>query len=480
MDLLVTGALRNRERNPVSPHQPRTGERRRARAGLKGYGCSGSCPHAGAAVQVATTVVSVARGLLIAFFGIAAIVGLLFITRGTAVKRVTGVGADETAISPADPTFPVAVAVLTGSQIVGGNEVTLVLNGDETFPRLWDDLRAATRSITVQMYYAEPGRVADTLRSILAERARAGVRVYLLYDAFGSNFSNGYLDELGAAGVRAVAFRPLRFKNLWVVQNRSHIRGVVIDGRIGWTGGFGIDDKWLGAGRRPDEWRDTNVRFQGPAVRQLQAAFAAGWAEATGQLITARMTVDTFAGGVAKTGLLYTAPTLGSTPAERYLALSIASAQQRLYITNAYFAPDANFMALLTRAAKRGVDVCLLVGGPLTDVRMARLAAHARYEKLLKAGVRIYEYQPTTLHSKTFVVDGIWVSVGTMNFDNRSLALNDEATLMTLDSSAGKRMEDVFNEDLRYALQIHLESFSKRSHVERVKEWGANLITRVL
>jgi cardiolipin synthase len=431
-------------------------------------------------VHIGTLAVTLFWWTLVFVGLLSATIGILFVTRGTAVRHVTGVGADEDVFNTSEATFPLAVAVLTGALIVPGNDVELALNGDGTFPKLWTDLGSAKHFITIQMYYAEPGRVADTLKQILEERARAGVRVYLLYDAFGSNFSDGYLDALRGAGVKAVAFRPLRFANLWVVQNRSHIRGITIDGQVGWTGGFGIDDKWLGGGRKPSEWRETNVRFRGPAVRQLQAAFAAGWAEATGELLTARLTVDTYSGGVAMAGLLFTAPTLGSTSAERYLALSIATARERLYITNAYFAPDKNFVHLLARAAQRGVDVRILVGGPRTDVRMARLAARARYELLLEAGVRIYEYQPTTLHSKTFVVDGRWSSVGTMNFDNRSLALNDEATLMTLDASAGKRMEDLFVEDLQYATQIDLNTFAKRPRIERVQEWGANLITRVL
>jgi cardiolipin synthase A/B len=411
---------------------------------------------------------------------VSAIIGLLFITRGTAVKRIRAVGVDGTAVAPAESSFALTVALLTGTPLLAGNRVELALNGDGTFPRLWADLRSAQRSITVQMYYAAPGRVADTLATILAERARAGVAVYLLYDAFGSSFSDEYLDRLGASGVRAVAFRPLRFRNLWVVQNRSHVRGVVVDGRIGWTGGFGIDDKWLGDGHRPGEWRDTNARFEGPAVLQLQAAFVAEWSEATGELLTGRTAVQRFDGGVTAAGLLYTAPTLGSTAAERYFALSIGGARERLFVTNAYFAPDTSFVAFLTRAARRGVDVRILVGGPSTDVRAARLAARGRYETLLSAGVRIYEYQETTLHAKTFVVDGRWVSIGTMNFDNRSLALNDESTLMVLDSVAGQRMDSVFRDDLRQALEIDLPTFRRRSWFQRVAEGAANLIAPLL
>jgi cardiolipin synthase len=418
--------------------------------------------------------------LLIVFVIVAAIIGLLFLTRGTAVRRVRSVGVDGTPVGPNESEFVLTIALLTGTPVLAGNRVEIALNGDETYPRLWADLRAATQSITIQMYYTHPGQVADTLTSILEERARAGVVVLLLYDAFGSRPARAYLKRLRSAGVRAVAFRPLRFDHLWVVQNRSHIRGFIVDGKIGWTGGFGIDDKWLGGGHKTDEWRDTNVRFEGPAVRQLQVAFVAGWSEATGELLTGRLTVDQYKDGVALAGLLYTAPNLGSTPAERYLALSISGARERFYVTNAYFAPDINFVALLTDSAKRGVDVRILVGGPKTDVRAARLAAHGRYEALLSAGVRIYEYQPSTLHAKTFVADGIWVSVGTMNFDNRSLALNDESTLMILDPEVGQQMERVFLDDLSHSKEIDLATFERRPRYEHILEWGASQITRLL
>lgn len=421
------------------------------------------------------------RWALIALILIAAVIGILFLTRGTAVRRVRGVGADGVPCGASEPGFEIMVALLTGGSIVPGNRVELALDGDGTFDRLWADMRSARRSITVQMYYAQPGKVADQLRDVLVERALAGVPVFFLYDAFGSNkLKKSYLAALREAGVRAVPFRPIRFRNLWVVQNRSHVRGIVIDNQIGWTGGFGFDDKWLGDGRTNLAWRDTNVRFEGPAVQQLQAAFAAGWAEATGELFSGRITVTVCDGGVAQAGVLATAPTLGSTPAERFLALSIAGAQKRLYITNAYFAPDRNFVAMLVDAADRGVDVRVLVGGPRTDVRAARLAAHSRYDRLLVAGVRVFEYQPSTLHAKTFVVDGYWTAIGTMNFDNRSLALNDEATLMVLDAPFGNRMEAVFNDDLKRSEEIDLKTFRKRPRLARIAEWGANLIAPLL
>jgi cardiolipin synthase len=423
----------------------------------------------------------IARGGLTAVVLIAAVIGVLFVTRGTAVRRVRGVGADGVPVGVTEPDFAATVALLAGGVILPGNKVELALNGDGTYERLWADLRSATESITVQMYYAEPGRVADQLSKILVERALSGIAVFVLYDAFGAGgLKRAYLRALRDAGVRVVAFRPLRFRNLWVVQNRSHIRGVVIDRRVGWTGGFGVDDKWLGDGHTDLAWRDTNIRFEGPAVSQLLAAFAAAWAEATGELFSGRIAVTYEEDGVEAAGLLATAPTLGSTAAERFLALSIAGAQEKLYITNAYFAPDRSFVALLVAAADRGVDVRVLVGGPRTDVRVARRAAHSRYDRLLVAGARVFEYQPSTLHAKTFVVDGYWTAVGTMNFDNRSLALNDECTLMVLDKSFGSQMEEMFLADLARSEEISLEVFRKRPQIARVAEWGANLITSLL
>lgn len=370
--------------------------------------------------------------------------------------------------------------MLTGAWLAPGNRVEVLFNGDGTYPRLWQDLRSAQRAITLQLYYGNSGRMADMLREIVVERAKAGVQVYLLYDAFGTiDIPAEHREALREAGVFVQPFRPIRLSTLHLAQNRSHVRGIVVDGRVAWTGGFGIDDKWFGDGRSNGSWRETNVRFEGPAVRQLQAAFAAAWVEATGVLFTGRATLAKHDDGVLA-GLLYTSPTIGSTPAERFFAASIAGARKTLYVTNSYFAPDRNFIQQLAAAARRGVDVRILTGGPTTDVNAARFAGRAHYETLLDAGVRVYEWKPTVLHAKTFVIDGEWVTIGSMNFDNRSMALNDEATLMVRDFAIGQQMVHVFFDDLRYSQEVTLAQFRRRSWLERLTEQAANLMRRLL
>lgn len=384
------------------------------------------------------------------------------------------------------PRFPVALRMLTGGSLSAGHRVELLVD-DDIFPRLWADVDAARRSITLQIYYARSGKVADRLHELLVARARAGVHVYFLYDAVGSkDLPDSYFDSLRAAGVRTAKFRPLRWYALDRANHRSHVRGVVIDGSIAYTGGFGVDDKWLGSAQRPRAWRETDARFTGPAVLQLQAAFVAQWAEATGELLVGGHLFPPLVGAIAVAGetadatLLFSPPVTGSTTAERLLALSIASARRRLYITNAYFVPRADYVQLLSAAARRGVDVRLLTNGPRGDNRIVWLAGRARYEALLAAGVRIFEYQPTTIHAKTFVVDGEWSGVGTMNFDNRSLAYNSEVTLVTRDDGIGRTLEGLFLSDLRFAEEIRLEPFRRRPWTSRLLESGASRLAGLL
>jgi cardiolipin synthase len=252
---------------------------------------------------------------------------------------------------------------------------------------------------------------------------------------------------------------------------------------VGYTGGFGLADYWLGDGLHDDQWRETNIRFQGPTVAALQAAFAAGWAEATGELLTGDVFFPPVAfedEGSANAGLMHSLPSIGSTPAERFLALTIAGSRKTLYISNSYFVPNEDFCNLLIKAVHRGVDVRVLTVGPKTDVKTTWYAGRALYEKLLEGGVKIYEYQPTMMHAKTIVVDGLWSAIGSMNFDNRSISFNNEAQILALDTALGTQMDKIFLNDLTHSKEIKLEEFRKRPWTGRVLEWGAQKLRRLL
>jgi cardiolipin synthase len=426
----------------------------------------------------------IAIAALVLFGVILALIGILSVTHDTPVRSVIAEGDKDGPPSVDDPLFARSIELFTGTHIDPGNNVQILLNGDGTYPQLWKDIAAAQRTITVQMYYSQPGAVADTLAKYLIERAEHKVRVLLLLDAFGSQpLKREWIERLKHAGVEVIWLRPLRWYTLQKAAQRSHVRVVVIDGTIGYTGGFGLADYWLGDGKHEDQWRETNVRFEGPTVGALQAAFAAAWAEATGELLTGDVFFprSTFADvGEVQAGLMHSIPSTGSTPAERFLALSIVGARKTLYVTNSYFVPGENFMQLLLSAARRGVDVRVLTVSDKTDVKTTWYAGRTYYEKLLEGGVRIYEYQPTMMHAKTMVVDAMWSYIGSMNFDNRSLSFNDESLLVTLDRRIGAQMDSIFMDDITRSKEIKLDEFRKRPLSGKILEWGAQKLRRVL
>ena len=413
-----------------------------------------------------------------------ALIGILSTTRGTPVRSVFAKGDPSGVPAVTDSVFARTMGQYTSAPVEPGNRIEVLANGNGTYPPLWRDLRAAKRTITVQMYYSEPGATADTMAAILIERARAGVRVLVLLDAFGSGPLKGeWTDRLVAGRVELKWLRPLHWYTLHKASKRSHARVVVVDGRVGYTGGFGLADYWQGDGRSKDHWRETNVRVMGPVVGQLQIAFAVGWAEAAGQLLTG----DTFFPAIAfeergptQAALLHAMPSVGSTQAERFLALTISGARRTLYITNSYFVPDDDFRNLLVRASKRGVDVRVLTTGEETDIKSTLLAGRNSYEQLLAGGVRIYEYVPTMMHAKTIVADGIWSTIGSMNFDNRSLAFNNETNIVTPDPTVGAVLDSMFLGDLKFARERTLEEFKRRSLWQRAKENVAATMSRLL
>ncbi|HUF11544.1 MAG TPA: phospholipase D-like domain-containing protein [Longimicrobiales bacterium] len=412
---------------------------------------------------------------LLALFGW---IGLLYLFRGTPMSRIRvldepGDNGEPTGVS--ETLFLEVIESQTRVELEPDNAVELLFNGDGVYPRLFDDLRAAQKLITFHVFWFRPGRLAEELREILEQRARAGVRVLFMHDYFGSRpIDERYYRSLKAAGVEVATFRPLRRDTLHKVQQRSHTRCVVIDGVIGYTGGFAIADEWLGDGRHEGQWRDTSVRIVGRSVLHLQSAFVADWTEACGELLLGSTIFpkrDSIPQeGSTYGGLLHTTPSPGSTAAERFLALSIVGARETLYITNAYFIPDDDFRRLLIETVARGVDVRVLTPGRNTDKPSTWYAARANYEELLAGGVRIWEYRPTMVHAKTMVADRVWCTVGTMNFDNRSLALNDEVVYMMHDRAVAARLHRAFLDDLEHADEVRLDSFRRRGRVSRLKE----------
>ncbi|HET9635036.1 MAG TPA: phospholipase D-like domain-containing protein [Gemmatimonadaceae bacterium] len=426
----------------------------------------------------------IAIAALVLFGVVLALIGILSVTHDTPVRSVLAEGDRGGPPSIEDPLFAHSIELFTGTHLDSGNNVQILLNGNGTYPQLWKDIASAQQTVTVQMYYSQPGAVADTMAKYLIDRAQHKVRVLLLLDAFGSQpLKKEWIAKLKRAGVEVVWLRPLRWYTLQKAAQRSHVRVVVVDGRIGYTGGFGLADYWLGDGHHEDQWRETNVRFEGPTVAALQAAFAAGWAEATGELLTGDMFFPqtSFANaGNVEAGLMHSIPSTGSTPAERFLALSIAGARHTLYITNSYFVPGENFLRILLKAAHRGVDVRVLTVSNKTDVKTTWYAGRTYYEPLLEGGVKIYEYQPTMMHAKTMVVDGMWSYIGSMNFDNRSLSFNNESLLLALDRNVGAQMDSVFLDDIKWSKEIKLDEFRKRPLAGRILEWGAQKLRRVL
>jgi cardiolipin synthase len=419
--------------------------------------------------------------LVLLFF---ALLGYLYSTRGTPTRAVYAAGDSAGPPVVTDSAFQRSIELLTKTDLQAGHRVEPLFDGAGTFPRIWQDIRNARHTLLLQIYYGKPGAVADSLKQVLLASARKGVRAFVLFDAFGSSdLSDAYMDSLRAAGVRVTTFRPVKWYSLHKAQNRSHVRLFVIDGAIAYTGGFGIADVWLGDGHSKEQWRESNVRFSGPAVRQAQAAFATAWAEATGELLTGPVLLGGHAqadSSPTAAGLLFAEPSLGSTSAERFLALTISGARRRLYITNAYFVPDDDFRKMLRAAARRGVDVRVLTAGEQTDINVTRLAARRYYAELLRAGVRIYEYRPTMIHAKTIVADDVWSTIGTMNFDNRSLAFNDESNLLVHDAKFAATLTQKFTDDLRFSQEIILREFERRSWFAKLLERAASAFAKML
>ena len=368
-------------------------------------------------------------------------------------------------VGAGDASFSETMEAHTASPVVGGNRIDVLLNGDQIFPAKLAAIRSARSTLDYAEYFYADGGPARAIAEAVADRCRAGVVGKILLDGFGTLSMPGeYVRLMKDAGCHVVTFRPLgRVASIGRHNKRNHRRILVADGRVAITGGSGVSDKWTGDGRQDGHWRDTDLRIEGPAVNRVQSAFFENWREATGELLggDAYFWDGRRAPGDARAQVIKSSPAGGSYAMYTMYLLAIAGARRSIYLTNPYFLPDDRLEEALLAAASRGVRVVALTPGKI-DHNLVRAASRRGFGRLLRGGVEIYEYQASLLHSKTVVVDGVWATVGSTNFDNRSFELNDELNVVLHDRSVVERLSTAFETDLGRARRVTYEAWQAR------------------
>ncbi len=384
----------------------------------------------------------------------------------------------ETLYDAHDDQFPRSMGSLLEPNLLPGNRIEIYNNGDEIFPPLLEAIASAQRTITFETFIYWSGDIGRRFADALCERAQAGVRVHIILDWFGaSKMDPRFLNDLETAGAEVERYHPVRWYALRRLNNRTHRKILVIDGHTGFTGGVGIADEWLGYARTANEWRDCHFRLQGPVVAQLQRAFMDNWLKTHAKVLHGR---DYFPplepDGATPAQVFMSSAAEGSESARLMFLLSLASAARSVRIGTAYFVPDTLTVQTLIDARRRGACVQIITPGRLIDKQIVRQASRSRWGALLDAGIEIYEYQPTMYHCKLMIVDDIWVSVGSCNFDNRSFRLNDEANLNAYDAELARRLAADFDADLNRSKRITPEAWRNRPLTQRLGEQAAGLL----
>jgi cardiolipin synthase len=380
--------------------------------------------------------------------------------------------------SIADPQFQRTLGVLLGPVILPGNLFEVLQNGDEIFPSMLQAIRSARKTITFETYIYWSGEVGQEFANALAERARAGVKVHVLIDWVGSSkIDKRFLSMMEEAGVHVRKYHPPRWYDLNKLNNRTHRKLLVVDGAVGFTGGVGIATEWTGHAQDPRHWRDTHFRAEGPVVAQMQATFGDNWTKTTGDVLHGTDYYPMLEpAGDAAAQMFSSSPSGGSESMRLMYLLVISAAVQSIDLSSAYFVPDELARDTIVAAIKRGVRVRIITPGPHTDTETVRSASRALWGDLLRAGAEIYEYQPTMYHCKVLVVDGLLVSVGSTNFDDRSFRLNDEASLNIYDQTFARRQIDIFEKDLAQSRRMTFDEWQARPWMEKVWEHAAALL----
>ncbi len=380
-----------------------------------------------------------------------------------------------------DPQFQRSMGQLLGPAIVDGNRYQVLVNGDRIFPSMLAAIRGAKKTITFETYIYWSGDIGKQFADALSERARAGVKIHVLLDWVGSQkMDKALLDQMRGAGIAIRKFHEPQWYNWARLNNRTHRKLLVVDGLVGFTGGVGIAQEWTGDGQDEQHWRDTHFRVEGPVVGQMQAVFMDNWTKASGDVLHGEAYFPAeprfAAAGAGKAQMFSSSPSGGSESMHLMYLLAITAADRSIDLSSAYFVPDALTRKALVEARQRGVRVRIITPGPLIDAETVRAASRAGWGPLLSAGVEIAEYQPTMYHCKVLVVDGLLVSVGSTNFDNRSFRLNDEANLNIYDEGFAAQQTAIFEADLAKASPVTYGAWRNRPWKEKLQEQLAALL----
>jgi cardiolipin synthase len=374
--------------------------------------------------------------------------------------------------------FLSTIAGATGVPFVGGNRLAILNNGDAFYPAMLEQVGRAEASITIEAYIYWAGEIGLQFARALADRGRAGVRVKILLDAVGSSkVGEEILKTLEAGGCQLAWYNPIRWYTLTRYNHRTHRKSLIVDGRVAFTGGAGIADHWRGDAQDRDHWRDIQIRIEGPAVTPLQTGFAQNWLECTGELVSGELyyPLQPHAPGRLAVQTIMSSPETGASTARIMYSLSIVCARRSIYIANPYFVPDQVAIDTLVEARRRGVDVRIMVAGRRNDSQLARNNSVRLYGPLLREGIEILEYNRTMLHHKTMVVDEMWGTVGTTNFDNRSFAHNEETNVCFYDGELAGELHETFLADARSCERISLDAWNRRGAWSRSLELAASL-----
>jgi len=404
------------------------------------------------------------------------VIVLLYVNLSTSERKVEHPIPHQYATT--DSQFVRTMGSVLGPNFAAGNQVTALYNGDDVFPAMLEAIRSARQTITFESFIYWSSSVGHQFTAALTERARAGVRTHVILDWAGSRKVDGDdIEGLRKAGVEVVFYRPLHWYQLDHLNHRDHRKLLVVDGRVGFTGGMGVADQWLGHAQDKDHWRDSHFRVEGPVVAQLQAAFMDDWFETQGAILDgAGYYPDLDHHGSALGQVFWSSPRGGNGNLRVMYLLAIAAATRRILIANAYFVPDETTVQMLAAARRRGVDVEIIVPGKILDAQVVRRASRSLWGPLLEAGVKIFEYEPTMYHTKVMVVDDIWASVGSTNFDDRSFRLNQEASLNVYDSGFAATQAAAFAKDRARSQEITLQAWRDRPVWERIEELVAKLL----